>query len=356
MVVASLSFVRPYFLVLLGACDLSAGERASTGACPEATCSVETPGGLHFYGEAISEHDDLDGLLGQLGPAATAVGGHQGITIAGLDELPYTATANATSGGIDVVSTSGDVVTIDGVASGRSYLRIAEPDTDVLYDRIELEASAITHISFEPIELEAGQEPWAFLAGGDVNVAIALFGMVTVGSEVLEDRIVDSALAIQLPAGASRTAWDAITFAAPGIGTHSLTVTAGDQPPVQIAFDVVDHIDAILPYEPPTQITTSDWFRTACFIATSGARAVAGLAWTFEVDGAAASPFPVPNCVPFYPSEAGATIHISARTMGLDAAIAVPVVAGAARTEAPRYRPSAAGERASLVMPNPRSR
>src|SRR5688572_11558874 len=75
--------MKPIFLsTLLAAVPLVAactgGERASSGECPAGEiCSPETPRGLHFIGNAMS-----DQLLGSLfGPAATAVGGTQEIAL-----------------------------------------------------------------------------------------------------------------------------------------------------------------------------------------------------------------------------------------------------------------------------------
>src|SRR6187402_2643497 len=61
---------------MVAAC--TGGERANSGECPAGeVCSPETPRGLHFIGNAMS-----DQLLGSLfGPAATAVGGTQEVAL-----------------------------------------------------------------------------------------------------------------------------------------------------------------------------------------------------------------------------------------------------------------------------------
>ncbi|MBA3454583.1 MAG: hypothetical protein H0T42_15950, partial [Deltaproteobacteria bacterium] len=133
---------------LVAAC--TGGERASSGECPAGEiCSPETPRGLHFIGNAMSNQ-----VFGSLfGPAPTAIGGTQEVALEWdrgdgnlvAFTLPYLADDDGANG-VAVASTSGSVVTVRGTASRKNYLRIVEPQFDELYDRYELAAAAIESI------------------------------------------------------------------------------------------------------------------------------------------------------------------------------------------------------------------
>jgi hypothetical protein len=334
------------FMVLVG-CNGALGDRAMTGQCPEISCSPETPGGLAFYGEAISEHSLIDGLFGTPGPSPTAVGGSQQIAIGGLDGLPYDAIADGTEG-ITVTGIQDDTVSIRGFAQGSNYLRIVDPETSELYDRKLFDGATITDLSLAPVEFEAGpRHEWAFLPG-TVHVAIALWGDALIGDETLETRVVDSSMTVVTPPTSTAIAWDAFTFPA-AVGSYSVQVAAGDQSPAQLTFAVVDHIDSIQTYELPTHFDSS--IGSACFLGVSGASNVAGLDWHFLVNGIETDAFSARNCVPFVVPMVATTIELVARAGGLSATFHLPVVLSGASIAPSRPRPTSDGERAAMRTP-----
>lgn len=335
-------------LCLVAACDLSGGERADTGKCPELYCSDATPNGLHFYGDEISEHDWFSDLFID-GPAPTAVGGFQHVTIAGLDGAAFGAGTDGANG-ISVIATDADTttVTLRGVGDGSDYLRITDPVSATLYDRKRLYGATVQSIELEPIEYEfrGDATAWAFLP--DATIAIALWGNVTEDGMTYRERLVDVRSTIDLPAEIQRVTWDSITVPAV-TGITTITVHAGSAAPVALDVNVVDGIDTIAAYSVPDHLVV-DGLASVCFLGLSGGAPVAGLTWVMQVDGVAASGL-APNCVLLQPKVAGTTTVV-ATAGGLQNTVHLDVLAAAAAKAVvppapePHARGTSAGERA----------
>ena len=332
------------------------GERANSGECPAGeTCSPATPSGLDFVGNKLANELLLSG------PRATAVGGTQvvalqynrgdGVYVA-LD-LPYTADDDG-GRGIKVDSTTGSQVTVRGVDSRSNYLRILDED-GLLMDRKELTGAALEMMELVPTDYESipAGTPIAF-APGSRKVGVALYGDVQKSSGPVSERIIDTSMQVTF-AGAERTAWDTFEVNA-GVGTHAVSVTAGDKPTATLDFVVVDTADSVVALNPPPSIQPNG-SASVCFQASSGNRYIAGLTWTFQVDGGnpkvQGDGTLTRNCIGVTTTKTTGSVAVQATAGGQSSTVTIAI--GTARTATPelplRTLPTAvptAGDRASL--------
>jgi hypothetical protein len=324
--VYSISFLA---LPLLGCYG---GERYNTGECPAGEeCSDQTPTGLQFIGNA---------LVGELllsGPRPTAVGGTQTVALEyqrsdGLNvalDLPYTADDDGGIG-VRVDSTSGSQVIVRGAGSRSNYLRILDAD-GLLMDRKELTGAALERIELVAVESEsvATNKPLAF-APGTRRIGVALYGEVQTSSGPRDQRLVDTSMAMSL-AGAQKKAWDTFELDAV-LGTTTLAVTAGDKPTANLDIVVTAQADTVAAMAPVPSTVTPNQSATVCFEANASGRYIAGLDWTFVVDGQTktdgGSIFH--NCVAVSTTKSSGTIAIEARAGGKTTAMALTI--GTART------------------------
>jgi hypothetical protein len=324
------------------------GERANnSGECPAGeACSPATPNGLDFVGNALANEVLLSG------PRPTAIGGTQvvalqynrgdGVYIA-LD-LPFTADDDGARG-IKVDSTSGSQVTVRGVGDASNYLRILDED-GLLMDRKELEARELTSIEIVPTDYESIPvgTPIAF-APGPRKLGIALYNS---GGT----RLIYTSMQVQIEG--VRASWDTFNTNTT-LGTHTVSVTAGDKPAANIDLVVVDHADSVVAINPPPSMQPNG-STTVCFQASSGNRYIAGLSWSFNVDGVEKTQGDgtlTRNCVTASTMKSSGSVAISATAGGQSTSVSIPI--GSARSAAPvtpmRTLPTAvptAGDRAAL--------
>lgn len=146
----------------LGACYLREvdGDRATTMSCPEGeVCSEHTPEGLSFVGAFLFDNPTL-----RLGPVIAGGTFDLGLRAPAGVELPDYAIeiedpslmrAERGEGVFGPVSDySGDplypvdgYLTLTGLGRGETMIRIVDPDTGELYDRLPLEVVAIDDIA-----------------------------------------------------------------------------------------------------------------------------------------------------------------------------------------------------------------
>jgi hypothetical protein len=337
------------------------GERRNTGECPAGeTCSDTTPTGLEFVGNS------LGGEILLSGPRPTAIGGTQVISLqyqrnGGFDvplDLPFTADDDG-GNGVKVDSTSGAQVTVRGAGSRSNYLRILDLD-GMLMDRKMLTGAALDTIELLPTGLErsAAGRPIAF-APGNRRFAVALWGDVQTSSGPQSERLIDTSMAVLLP-GADRKTWDTLEINASGPGTMPVSVTAGDKPAAQIDLVIADHADSVAlgPNAPSTIYPNGS--ATVCFEAVAAGRYLAGLTWTFNVDGVAkvqGDDSLARNCISVSTQKTSGSVSIQASAGGQTTAMALTVGAMARESkgaiEAPAMRATShaiptAGDRASM--------
>ncbi len=263
-----------------------AGDRASSGECPDGeTCSDNTPDGLYFRGTTIAGV-----LFGGLGPELTAVGGTQVIGIEDEASQPFALPFDATaSGPLEISGVAGSEVTVAGVLAGETYLRIAEPGTRLLYDRILIGAQPLELVELAPpiTEVIPAGTAVAF-AAGDAAIAIALYGPAE--AEGARRRLVDTSMLVD-PAGGTQTAWDTVRIedAVPGI--YPINVTAADRATVTLQAEIVAAPTSIVAHaDTPTQLVV-EREEFVCFSPLANGKHVAGLAYTYSVDVGSVLPF-----------------------------------------------------------------
>ncbi len=385
--------------LLVGGCALAAlasatpepGERASQNndcdwgwECPDAgspgdncpegeTCSPDTPYGLYFGGAPLGDSifDRVDG------PQTTAVGGVQTITVfansrADPFTLPFDAAASSSALEIAELAPPAVRVRATEVDSG-TYLRILEPGTDLLYDRISLAAEPVASVGLSPagdylatdIYLPADQATdgvgLAVLAGATSELVVTLNssgGWRLVDEEI---EVVSSSLA-----GLARDPerWDVIRVAPTAPVDGRIKVTAGDGIPHPVSLRVVAGADDIRGVEgwfggmPRAQMAL-DHTANLCFRATNQGDAVLGASWSYAGSdrlavGEVVSPLgdrePVDNCVEVTPlalGDAALTVSASGATVVFLIEVVAPARAATrpSEPEPPRVAPNA-GERA----------
>jgi len=350
-------------LVALSSCvPAEPGFRAGTGGyCPDGEdCSPDTPAGLYFRGAIFGDcFLFCDGDI-----KTTAVGGTQEVTVYRDEwaDVPFNRWfAAATLGesfAVDDVSPP-DVV-VAATAPEASTLRILDPTTGELFDRVGLKAATLDYALAEPAHaLELGLideiSPWAIYTE-HASLVIALH-------DRNGQRLVDENMAVALAGDTSgtitRDRWDGVSLAGLQPGTVSLSVTAGTLAEIPIELEAVDTVDAIEriadlwddPAEPVPVGRTASY----CFRGLSQGVPVAGLDWAFTSAGVELDMSLFSNCVSIRAEQPGTvTLTVTAADASLTVAISVvesdnnrarttPEHAGAAG------RSAAPGERAGVL-------
>ena len=325
------------FLVASNLVACTGGERNQSGECPaDEACSPLTPYGLHFTGVP------LVGVPLIAAPKLTAVGGTQTIELwiaeenGDTDPLDLAFAAMTDNGDALAVAGIGTrTVVLRGVSTGKDLLRITEDDSDLLFDRFEMEAVALDRVELRPSTQETylGGAPLGFYQGR-VGFGLALLS-------ASGERLADDSLGLTWSGPAPvRESWDSFTFADVGAGTVSATLTAaGRTGPFDI--DVVGAIDGVVPLEDtfPEVVHPGDQ-GSVCFRATSGSLAsVIGVPWSFQATGPVTEVLSLsPNCMALQANAAG-EVTVTANALGRSAEVAFTVApAGgkpAARSVAP---------------------
>jgi len=321
------------------------GERADTGECPAGeTCSPDTPDGLEFVGTPLADTANVEG------PSPTAVGGTQEIALEDASddaafELPYTVDDGGALG-VEYVSHAGDIVTVRGTGIGANYLRILDT-TGELYDRKQIVGAKIDSIQIIPAgneQVPVGED--VVFAAGRVTFSFALWGQVQESSGPTEERLVDTSLTAQL-ANSLHSAWDTLELDGAASGGYAVDVAAGDLVARTMPVTVVDAPDAMSADDPPTTVPPADANDAfACFSATNAGRYVAGLEWTFTIDGV--PQIQQTNCVSVVTAKTSGTVTVVASAGGQSATIQL-AVGGSEHARRPSRAPRpAAGERAAM--------
>ncbi len=288
-------------------CD-TPGERAATGDCPPTEdCSEVTPDGLYFRGAPL-------GGVGQ-SVKRTAVGGTQTVTvlIGRSSETrteflqPFEATVDPP---LAVEPRQQAVLELTAEAVGQGYLRIANPDSGELFDRVLVRAAEIDRVSLAPLDYPSD----ALLYAGGQTVLVA-----RLQSEA-DDRLVDEGIEFSQGGAATiaRSDWDLITVSdvSPGPLEFAVTTSAGESYDFELeAVDAIDELvlEPIDGFEFEEEIAVNE-VALLCFAGRLGGVPVAGLDWHVEVDGPVeVSPFLSDSCFSAEGEAPGeATIVVSA--------------------------------------------
>ncbi len=312
------------------------GERADSGECPAGeVCSPLTPYGLHFIGTPFIDEYFISG------PSPTAIGGTQEIELEyeranGLRyslDLPWAADDDGALG-VRVLEQHGNTVTVGGQRSRKNYLRIVDPNTLELYDRYEVAGAAIGEIRLIGTEAE-DVPPGADIvwAPGDQRIGIALFGEVQTGTGPKDERIVDTSMDLSL-AGSQRTAWDELRLPNATVGSHVLTIGAGELAARTMNVEIVAGADTITLLRPQTPTLMPNRSQTVCFQAQRAGAYVYGLTWQFDVNGQITTSGKSAlrrNCVTVDTVGVGSSVAIVASAGGHSVTLNMQVAQAAAR-------------------------
>jgi hypothetical protein len=318
--------------------------------CPAGeTCSDDTPNGLYFGGMRSGS----EGPFGLQWPRDTVIGGEQTIRIYldgdGTQPLDLPFDASMTTPALSVQRTAGATVTVRGEAQGSGRLRITEPGTDLLYDRIELGAGDIDEISVLPAgrllfdaDLLGDHPPLAAMVGGDARVTALLYAADGT-------RLVDETLQFDAAAGLRPDPEgfvDTVQVSPSAPGDVEIVARSGDR----VGYFTVTGVDApdavVVSYddELPLEVTV-DSGRVFCFRATAGQAFVLGAEWSYRATGRAslevADDDVISHCIRVLGDEVGsATLTVTASGVSSDFAVNV-VEASSAREATPDGEPIA---------------
>ncbi|HEY4182240.1 MAG TPA: hypothetical protein VGM90_35595 [Kofleriaceae bacterium] len=332
---AAIRYLLP--LPLLVAACAEPGDRAGAGGtCPAGeTCSDDTPHGLYFLGTSIV--GDLDG-----GPRTTAIGGTQEITVETETStigdynpltLPFVADDDGALG-VKVLTHTGAIVSVQGVAARSNYLRILSASTGELYDRTMIDGAAIADIAltsalFETIPSNTNSV-WFI---GEQTVGIGLYGDVQGDHGPESQRLVDTSMTITAT-GSDRREWDTLHFANAQASVINVHVEAGSAAPRDVPLEFVDHADAIQLVDSDGVADTTATVQAGqtgfvCFAASNAGRYIHGATWTFTRDGVTAAPDFGNSCVSIDASakHTGDTVALTVTAGGKTSTLDVHIVA-----------------------------
>jgi len=315
-----------FVAAFLPGCFVSSEEDDATepyDACPpREVCSPKTPYGLSFTLPVLFDRDET-----WLNSLPVAVGGTMQIAL-GLPsssgsrplDLPYRAVAD---GPVTVKGTLGPVVTIAGVQTGQTMLRILDAEDGTLFSKRIVESAEAAKIEVTT-DLERGgtamERPVAFAVGAQ-----------RMGVHLLDDKarpLVDSSMKLALD-GATQTAWDTLTASVATPGVRTLTASFDIQATRTFEVPFVDHADALeLFYEAPMTYGSRGHAELECFYPVSDGYYVVGKSsdWSFSTDTGTLRYFgsDAPGCVDITPTELG-MLHLTAQALGASKTLTINV-------------------------------
>ena len=298
-----------------GAASCDGGEIADTGVCPDSEiCSGETPKGLRFQGATIAEN------LFDVGDVKTlAQGGSQHVRLldAGTDadfakQFEATVEANLAT----VAHNQTNQFTLHaGQATGDSYLRITEPATGALFDRLRISVAPVTktHMSLTLGDSMAqlAQDDQAWVApGGVVYVRLD----TTIGAAVDES--------MELTGSGTQTKWDRFVVGNPLPGTTQVQIKRAGQQPQALTLKVVAAADSLKQYFPASQIERGVP-SLMCFHAFTQGHVV-HVPWQFETSNGIVAAGLFDGCTKVTAAQTGSltlTVHAGTLTQTFNATV-----------------------------------
>ncbi|MDI3289193.1 hypothetical protein [Polyangium sp. 15x6] len=300
------------------------GERAAAkGQCPPGEiCSDQTPNGLAFAGAGTFNNAEKETLL------PTALGGIQTVNVY-YPESPYAHYVSAfepklvDSRVVAFESSGPATIVLRGVAEGNTLLRLLEPGTTKLLDRVLVSAMPVARVALLPRELE-NEDPdnanWAVLVGNTAAIGILLF-------DANDRQVVDEALEVRAHAAdVSRHAWDIYGVRVASEERVTLAVRSGgrfysaDVRGAKSIDDIVEQTQETS--ERPITVWPGSTGTMLCFRAKSGDTTVVGATWRFwpselvtieRPDASEPPSWQSPSCVKLVAKEAGrASLRVKA--------------------------------------------
>ncbi len=331
------------------------GERTRVG-CPAGEQCSTLVDGLYFSGVVPTAHSLF----------AIAEGGTERVRVQiepGLNHTAYAGSFDARSSDasvLDIGSSSGPEVTVLGAASGHAYLRIVEPETDILLDRVDIRVAPVSRVRVTTLlaafSSATDDEIAAVWSGASVQLVAALLD--SDGGVLWDDSLEVTghpSTLVELPLGLEFSA------VAPASGSLDLSLARDAQthpislPVVSAATDI-----ALFPADATVQIEVGST-GSICALGRAPGGLIAGAPVTatypaFVTEAADAIPTvggePIQGCVGFRADAVGTgsvTIAIGAQTASVPITVA-PATApltGPALDLADAQGWATAGERAS---------
>ena len=267
-------------------CALPGERNRADGACPEGeVCSPDTPQGLSFRGPG--KFDDFGG-----GPGRMVVGGTQRITVEDSEssELSLESFDADATDSLAIAEVAPPDVTVIAIGEGEGYLRILEPGTDDLYDRILLTAEAAKEVEMTPadsiwVDSELPLDGWSLFVGAPVDIGARILGST---SRLVDDSMSITASGATLPEEPSPR-WDTATLVPDGSGDVVVTAKLGDGTAHAWTFPISEKVEKIVrittvlsPDE--GNLVTPGAAELFCFRALDGDLGIAGVPWTFTAE------------------------------------------------------------------------
>ncbi|HEY4175528.1 MAG TPA: hypothetical protein VGM90_01790 [Kofleriaceae bacterium] len=325
-------------------CD--GGDRADTGNCPDGeVCSAATPDGLHFQGGVIGE-----GFFDVGNVKVTALGGTQEVTIetendAG-DRAPFLLAHDleVDSANIAIRSSNDNVFTMRGNAVGDAHVRVVDPQTGELFDRLFSSVAPIDHIETQMAVSIAFTTSFE-QTGTNILYAPGATGYIRLVS-ANNGSLVDTSSHIT-GAAITQTGWDRFVVGNLPVGPHTLAVSAGAGTTASLPFEV-----AI-----PNTITggpsalTQGVSTLACFIARRDTTPVHTHFDAITSSQATLEPSPYDGCVTVTaPAVGNVTIHVAAGALVADFVLPSRASSSARAAEPRAVATGTAGERAASLL------
>jgi len=264
----------------------SKGDRAETGACPEGeVCSPDTPSGLYFQGPGFAD------VLLNSDVQTTAVGGRQTLNIepAGFGEHLDSFDAETMEPVVTVATVNPPRVTLQGDAVGSTYLRIFEPLTGALYDRLTVSSAEVETVEVEPLVYESPFEDdglYPPLYWGDTSLTW-IARMYSTNTRLVDENLTFDTSTADVEVTQPGT-WD-LAEVTPTAGVDVIMVTAesGSGVTGEASVDLAHEVDYILedPDSPVPQTHDASDQLHLCFAAYLGDRRILGIPWEFTMTG-----------------------------------------------------------------------
>jgi hypothetical protein len=324
------------------------------GNCPVGeTCSDDTPSGLWFVGPSLG-----DEIFTSTSRKALARGGTQYITVArnsGGDPLTLDFDAMSDGPSLLITSAAPPRVTVTGGSPGTAYLRVLEPGTDLLYDRISFSTSAVSRVvavpdgAYRAVDLfleDAELDGIAVWLGATANVVLQLFN-------TNDTRLVDEEMTLAPSATWSRQAWDTLELQPSSAGAVSIGVDVGVDHfdlsiPVATSADAIVGVDGFGGGAPqPTQPMGSE--RSYCFRATAANRVILGAPFQFGTTSRLPIVSTEGNCVRVGATAVGSAllaVTVGNRSESFPIEVIPAAAAPPPRADDPAAVPATGGERA----------
>lgn len=260
----------------------SEGERAETGVCPPGeTCTDDMESGLYFRGPSFA-----DGWF-DADVHPMAVGGRQTITIDPVDLLTslYDFDADCSSPAFTVASLAPPLVTVKAMSEGSAYLRILEPGTDLLYDRLLINALQVSRVTVSHSTSFLAPTPSTDLhyGGTPMTFMVRIYSGET---RLIDEDVIFEAADATSVASVTQSSWDLATVrATQGATSLAVRARAADGTSGERIVPLAWEIDEILnswywPLPPTVVVDTSD---VACFYGELGGRPVSGVPFAFRL-------------------------------------------------------------------------